>query len=340
MNVATKKFYQDGFMDLSKYRLERSTLDADWDTAVERSPHGTLFATSPVLSCLRGVRPGLWTVFKERQAVAGLCVVESADGRHAVENDFVVYAGLMLAPSPPEQSPAQTLAEQFRIASFCTAQLAEVYQDVFVPLAPSFVDIRPFLWHNYAREGVHFVPDVRFTSLIALAPRRAEGLDTDPLYLAASKSRRQQIRYGQNKGVTTESSTDVDQFVDLYAQTFRRQGQQVDAAVVEQLAAITRGLVETGRGRLYVARNAGREIGSAAVFAWDSKRAYYLYGANAPDLRDDHTGTMVLWDALVDLRARGIAEVDLEGVNSPLRGHFKLSFGGSVTPYYHVTSRR
>jgi lipid II:glycine glycyltransferase (peptidoglycan interpeptide bridge formation enzyme) len=76
------------------------------------------------------------------------------------------------------------------------------------------------------------------------------------------------------------------------------------------------------------------------VFGWDSKRAYYVFGANAPDLRDDHTGTMVLWDALLDLRARGIVAVDLEGINSPLRGHFKLSFGGSVTPYYHLALRR
>ncbi len=340
MNVAAKKFYQDGFMDLSKYRLERSPLDAEWDAAVERSPQGTLFATSQLLSCLRGVRPALWTVFKDRQVVAALCVIESADGRRAIESDFVVYAGLMLEPPPPEQTPAQTVAEQFRIASYCTAQLAELYEDVFVALAPTFVDIRPFLWHNYGREGVHFVPDVRFTSLITLVPPRGEGLDADPLYLAASKSRRQQIRYGQSKGVTTQISEDVDHFVDLYAQTFRRQGKQVEVAVLEQLAAITRRLVETGRGRLYLTRNANREIGSAAVFAWDAKRAYYLYGANAPDLRDDHTGTLVLWDALTDLRAGGVAEVDLEGVNSPLRGHFKLSFGGSVTPYYHIVSRR
>src|ERR1051326_6013253 len=180
MNVAAKKFYQDGFMDLSKYRLERSALDAEWDAAVELSPQGTLFATSPVLSCLQNVHPGLWTVFKDRQAVAALCVIEAPDGRRAVENDFVVYAGLMLAPSPPEQSPAQTVAEQFRIASFCTGQLAELYEDAFVAFAPTFVDIRPFLWHNYGREGLHFVPDVRFTSLIALAPRGGEGLDADP----------------------------------------------------------------------------------------------------------------------------------------------------------------
>ena len=327
-------------MDLSKYRLERRVLDAAWDAAVEASPQGTLFATSSVLACLAGVRLGLWSVLKDRQPVASLCVIESEDGRRAVENDFVIYAGLMLDPPPAEQSVAQTAAEQFRIASFCTAQLAELYDEAFLALAPTFIDIRPFLWHNYGRDGARFVPDVRFTSFIDLRAGQDDAPDSDPLYLAASKSRRQQIRYGRNKGVVTRASEAVEPFVELYARTFSRQGHQVDAPLADQLAAITRRLITSGRGCLHLSRNADGEIGSAAVFGWDSKRAYYVFGANAPDLRDDHTGTMVLWDALVDLRARGIGAVDLEGINSPLRGHFKLSFGGSVTPYYRLALRK
>jgi hypothetical protein len=32
----------------------------------------------------------------------------------------------------------------------------------------------------------------------------------------------------------------------------------------------------------------------------------------------------------------GINEVDMEGVNSPQRGWFKLSKGGNCVPYYEV----
>jgi len=340
VNVAAKKFYQDRFMDLSKYRLERCALGAEWDAAVERSPQGTIFATSAVLACLKGARPGLWSVWKDRQRVAGLCVVESEDGRAAIANDVVIYAGVMFEPAPAEQSRAQTVAEQFRITSFCTARLVELYDDIFLNFAPAFVDIRPFLWHNYGTDGAHFVPDVRYTSMIDLAPNPGGGAETDPVYLNASKSRRQQIRYGRGDGVTTETSTAVDVIGDLYVQSFARQGKSVDQASIDELVGVTRSLIEHQCGQLYVTRTAKGDIGSAAVFGWDRKRAYYLYGGNAPDLRDDHTGTMVLWDALLDLRARGIPEVDLEGVNSPLRGHFKLSFGGSVTPYYHLVLRK
>lgn len=337
MSSEPQKFYKDGFMDLSKYRLERTELGPEWDALVARSAQGTLFVTSDLLGALEGVNLGLWLIYKDRQRVGGLAVIESADGRKAIENDFVIYSGLLPEPPPPEQSQAQTIAELFRLTSFVTDRLAAIYEDCFVSLAPSFVDIRPFLWHNYGEEGRKFRPDIRFTSTMVLEANPGGKLDSDPLYLAASKSRRQQIRYGLNKGVVTEASSDVAQFVDLYAQTFARQGQEVDHAYLRQLTAICERLIAANRGRLYLSRTADGVVGSAALFGWDDKRAYYVYGANAPDLRDDHTGTMVLWEAFQDLRREGIKEIDLEGINSPLRGHFKLSFGGVITPYYHLT---
>ena len=73
-----------------------------------------------------------------------------------------------------------------------------------------------------------------------------------------------------------------------------------------------------------------------ACFALDHLRAYYLFGVNKPELRDYHTGTAVLWDAFYELNKDGINEVDLEGVNSPKRGWFKVSFGGELKPYYEL----
>ena len=90
---------------------------------------------------------------------------------------------------------------------------------------------------------------------------------------------------------------------------------------------------------MFVTATANGDIGSMAFFCFDNKRAYYLFGANDPQLRDEHTGSAVIWDAFHTLSKAGIKEVDLEGVNSPRRGWFKLSFGGNLIPYYHVRLR-
>ena len=76
-----------------------------------------------------------------------------------------------------------------------------------------------------------------------------------------------------------------------------------------------------------------------AIYLLDNKRAYYLFGANDPEMRSSHTGTAVLWSAFHILAARGYEEMDLEGINSPHRGWFKLSFGGDIRPYYELLYR-
>ena len=87
---------------------------------------------------------------------------------------------------------------------------------------------------------------------------------------------------------------------------------------------------------MYFSYTKNGSIGSAACFAIDHIRAYYLFGASDSNLRDSHTGTAVLWDSFAKLNHYGVNEVDLEGVNSPDRGWFKLSFGGDIVPYYHI----
>lgn len=322
--------------DLSKYRMQKAELGEDWDGLVERSPQGTVFCTSAVLGALLGVKPSLWFVLKGDQRVAGLCFVESLDGRNIVENDFVVYSGIMIDSQHSEKSEAQRLSEEFRVISFCANFIHDNYEDVFISLSPSFVDIRPFLWVNYGQEGRHFQVDVRFTSYIDLKDNPGDSLDSEPIFVSFNQLRRRNIRQGRASGVTTSVSTDTDIFVDMYERTFARQGKCVDPFVLEQLKAVADSLIAKGQGALYISRTAEGEVGSAAVWGWDSRKAYYVFGASNPDLRSEQTGSLVLWDSFMGLRAQGLKLVDMEGINSPLRGQFKLSFGGYIIPYYHL----
>jgi hypothetical protein len=83
--------------------------------------------------------------------------------------------------------------------------------------------------------------------------------------------------------------------------------------------------------------NAEGTVVYAACYGWDSKRAYYLFGGGHPHVSEPWQGTLVHWEAFKDLaQGRNLNEVDLEGVNSPQRGWFKLGFGGDLRPYFHV----
>ena len=335
--VTTQQFYKPGFMDLSAYSLEDTAAGPEWDVLVQRCDQGSIFSLSDFLLNVHDSRPRLWRCLKGGETKAALVVMESEDGRSCISVDHVIHTGILLIPPQTPQSDAQTISENFRIITFVVDELARRYDRVFVSTHPSFPDIRPFLWHNYGTSEPKFEVAVRYTSMVSLeGVTPGAPLDQNPAYGNFSKSRRQEVRYGIREGVKTVIEQEVDIFLEFYRLTFARQDESMDDHYFRRLRGLVEGLLATGKASMYLSRTAGGEPGSIAVIGLDSKRAYYLFGANNPELRDQHTGTMVLWDAFLDLAASGVKEVDLEGVNSPLRGHFKLSFGGSMLPYYHI----
>ena len=108
---------------------------------------------------------------------------------------------------------------------------------------------------------------------------------------------------------------------------------------VAKIKQLILNLSETGRGRMFISRTKNGIAGSIAFYGIDHKRGYFLFVANDPEMRDEHTGTAVLWDSFYLLNLEGIYEIDFEGINSPARGWFKLSFGGTISPYYQLSYR-
>ena len=323
--------------DFSNFSLERVDTNDAWDAFVENSPQGSIFSLSCYLSPLRR-KAGTWYCLKNEEIKAAVAVMENDDGRVCSLHDLVIYNGIMFAPNDPKQNIAQSQSDQFTVTSFVVQELAKRYQRMGISTAPAFRDIRPFLWHNHGTDGPKFTPDVRYTSLLTLhSQEAASDPQENPIYASASKSRRQEIRYGLKKKVVTTKRFDPDLFTHFYEKTFQRQDLAVPKEDLRELEDLIKNLHQHGRAVMYVTCDSTGSPGSIAIFGTDSKRGYYLYGANDPDFRDAQTGTMVLWDALQDLSRAGVKEVDFEGINSPQRGYFKLSFGGSITPYFHVS---
>ena len=121
--------------------------------------------------------------------------------------------------------------------------------------------------------------------------------------------------------------------------TMNRQNINIEDYLLEEINTIIEELFSANLGRMFISHSDG-EPGSIVFMGLDHRRGYFLFGANNPNLRNQHTGSAVLWDAFKFLNSLGIEEIDLEGVNSPQRGWFKLSFGGTITPYYHLSYKK
>ena len=119
-----------------------------------------------------------------------------------------------------------------------------------------------------------------------------------------------------------------------------RQNIELNQQVLTTMRTLIENLHKKNKCVMMESSNRHGNVGSMAVFLLDEKRSYYLFGANDPKMRSEHTGTAVIWESLYKLKELGFNELDLEGVNSPNRGWFKMSFGGDLKTYYQIFTKK
>lgn len=322
---------------MSNYRFELALCEKSWNNFIKKSENGTIFSTSYYLNALKS-RNSCYYILKKNEIRAAITIIENEDGSEAVIDDLVIYNGLIFGQPNKEQNRAQRTSEKHRIIEFLAEELPNLYQSVEMVLHPSIVDIRPFQWYNYGQELPKYKVNIRFTSHLDISDFQHESkFESFSAYQSASVARRQEIRYGLHDDVKTEEDFRPDEFCNLYTQTIQKSGKSVAKDKLLKIRNLLEELHRLKKGKMFLSKTKQGGIGSIAFFVKDSHRAYYLFGTNNPDLKDRHTGTMVLWDAFYFLRSEGVMEIDLEGVNSPHRGWFKLSFGGDLKNYYEVS---
>lgn len=319
-----------------EYTLKETILDENWDQFVDDSINGTIFSKSYYLRA-SNVNYKLFYCYKKEELRAAVAVIESEDKKELILNDLIIYNGIMYNKPTNKQNHAQQFSEQFKIQTFIAEELSNMYYHIEISLHPSIVDIRAFLWVNYGENKPQYKSNIRYTTYIDISDfKDSKKLEDISIYNKASTSRRQQIRYAIKKNYKTVLSEDSQLFVDFYKRTLDRQDIDVESNTLENMKILIDNLLLQKVAKIYACTDELDEISSMAFFGWDTKRAYYIFGANDPAKRNGHSGTNVLWEAFYDLSRMGINEVDLEGINSPHRGWFKLSFGGDVIPYYEV----
>ena len=109
-----------------------------------------------------------------------------------------------------------------------------------------------------------------------------------------------------------------------------------DKVKQDKLTRMINGLLLQNKGAVYKTFNPEKKLIYISVFGWDCKRSYYLFGTSTENNLDRYKGSIAFWDAFIDQAKKGVTVVDLEGINSPQRGWFKLSFGGTLVPYFKL----
>ncbi len=326
----------------TKYRiesLEKSELDGKrWDDFVERSPQGSVFLDTDFLDAHRRSYRRFF-ILKGDTTKAGLVLFFSEDGSRVELADYVPYNGLLFQPQAPEQRAVKYLSEQFQLTEFVVEELLSKFESVTLSLPPEFNDLRPFQWHNYHSSNVSRKYEIRcrYTSYLNIAELSAAPAELETrLFKGLAESRQGEIKKARKAAAVAKPSRDVQAFMRFYLKLMEEQGVALPSEMPAVIGSICEKMLATGKAQLFAVDGPGGQPSYFTFFMVDKKRAYYLFGAGDSSQRESYAGTVALWDAFKILASNGVAEVDFVGVNSPRRGGFKLSFGGSLLSYFEV----
>ncbi len=318
-------------------KLEKCILDDEWDNFLEKSPDQSIFFSKIYLESIN-TNLGLYKCLKGEEVRALVALCEDKNKRNIVANDLLIYSGICFGAPTNNQNFPQQISERHNLTNFIINELVSIYDSLDFQLGPNFNDIRPFQWHNYNNDVLgRFLVDIRYTSYLDIGALKNIGsIEAEKFLENLSSTRRQEIRWSIKNKIETKVSDDIELFISFYKRTLAKSDIQVSNQLEKNLSYLVDSLITLKKAKMYISLSKNGEPASIAVIGFDTLRAYYLFGANNPDIRDQRTGTAVLWHAFKELSTKGITQIDLEGVNSPQRGWFKLSFGGKLIPYFHI----
>ena len=282
----------------------------------------------------------LFLVLLGTQVKAGvLCFVDENDPRRMKAAPGVIHDGILFKKNfVDSSSPSKINSRKFEIIETVVKSLNDYFDNVSLTLLPSISDMRPFLWHNYhsndTDDKYQVIP--RYTSFLDITSfKDFKTVDNkNPFFQNLSSSRRQEIKYALKSNVEFECSENYDDFFIQYYELSKN----YDKSANEFVEVLKELHINNAKSlKLFYIKNERGERVASALFGLKGDVAWYLYGVTSKENRERYSGSFIIWKALEYLSENyGIRIVDLEGVNSPQRGWFKLSFGGSLETYYKV----
>jgi hypothetical protein len=297
---------------------------------VSTSPQGNLFCQTKFLDLFQK-NYELLSVCKGDEILLGAVVVKG-EGGQPTSTPFM-YQGVLFAKSVVTLAPHKRVKKSLELMDFLLSEIEIRYQRICFSLYPSFIDLRSFQWHNYHEpEKGQFKIDLNYTGILSL--QSVENIDQ--ILMGARTVRRQEYRKCLKEGFTIEESDDIKVLDILHSQTFERQGIGRSSGEKFMATTLAKKAISLGFGRLIICRDSSGSPASASLFLFDDKTAYYLIGANDPKFHKYGTGSYIMFEQIRRCLEQGLSQVDFVGINSPMRGDFKTSFGAVPVPYYTV----
>tara|TARA_B100000242_G_C43029790_1_gene479654 strand:- start:163 stop:1143 length:981 start_codon:yes stop_codon:yes gene_type:complete len=320
-----------------KFSVDENPTPENWNNLINNSPQSNIFCESIYLNLLDNSFRQI-IIKKGSDIKAGLVFIESKSKEDIVEDELLIYGGILFMRDSIKKN-VKKVFDNYEITEFIVNYVSNKYKKIFLNLSPEIKDLRPFLWYEYhsKESDKKYSVDLRYTSYLNISEIKHNDFLNTQFYESMHTLRKRHIKKANKDKYKVNFSNVADNIIDFYQALMTKQGIKTDENKLFIMRNLINELIDNKRGVLIEIVNQSKIVLYSVFYVWDSKRAYFLFGAGNPEISEQWQGTIAHLEAFKYLsRSKSITEVDFEGVNSPQRGWFKLSFGGELISYYHL----
>ncbi len=316
-----------------KYTIQKITNKKDIDIIYKEfiafSPQKNVFCTKDILEYFFEDLD-LFIISKNDKIKSFIYLLK--DKKENIISEPFIYSGILNQPKL-SMKKARYNNENFKLNQIVVNQILSNYHNINICLPLNLIDVRTFLWFNYGEKNKKkFKVYPCFTSILNIKSKNKMDIFNE----IDDVKRRDIKKVISDKNYEISNKIDLSLIKKFYMDTMEMNKGTFDKNACDKIFKFMETQIEKNKIIQYTTFYLDKPIYSV-LFLNDNNSSCYLYGAGDVQIKNRYAGTISLWKAIEESISRKLDFIDLEGINSPYRGEFKLNFGGEIINYYNIS---
>ena len=317
-----------------KYNIKRidnkNEIDNIYSKFIRFSPQRNIFCTNEILKFFFEDLD-LFIVSKSDEIKSFIYLLKDLNG--TITSDPFIYSGIINHPKLFMKN-ARYNNEVFKINELIIKEIFSKYKNLNINLPIKFIDVRPFLWFNYGKKNVkRFQVIPRFTSIINI-----ESKNIETIFNEIDDVKRRDINKAlKDENYKVSSEINLNLMKIFYQDTMKKNDGTFDEIALNKIFEFINLEAKLNRV-IQITIYFNEDPLYSVILLHDDITSCYLYGAGNVNIKNRYAGSLALWHAIKHSSNKKLKYIDLEGINSPFRGEYKLSFGGNIESYYRINT--
>lgn len=315
-----------------KYNIKKISnkeeINSIYSNFIKFSPQKNFFCSKEILEFFFNDLD-LYTVSKNDQIKSFIYLIK--DKNNFIISEPFIYSGIINHPKLNMKN-ARYNNEVFKLNELIVNEIFSNYENININLPINFLDTRPFLWFNYGEESKKkFQVNPCYTSIINIKLKE----QSDVFNEIDDVKKRDIKKVLNDKDYKVSNKINLNLIKTFYEDTMKKNKGSFNNYAFNKIFDFLGNQVNENKVIQSTTYYLDKPIYSV-LFLNDDVSSCYLYGSGDVEIKNRYAGSLALWKAIEQSIDKQLHFVDLEGINSPHRGEYKLNFGGNVESYFNI----